>query len=322
MHNGCILNGGVGTGKSRTALAYYHCLVCGGRIKPQFALMQHPIDLYIITTARKRDTLEWEGEMVPFLLYNDGESEIPYKGLTVKVDSWNNISKYAKVTGAFFIFDEQRLVGNGAWVHAFYKIAKNNQWILLSATPGDTWTDYIPVFIANGYYKNRTEFMNSHCQMKKMGTYWKVDRYFNTKKLERLREATLVNMSFDKPAEPHHVDIFCEYDRGKYRELQRTKWNPWKNEPCQNAGGVCYVLRRVVNDDPSRRLQILELLDDHPKAIIFYNFDYELDELKQLFNGAGIEYAEWNGHKHEPVPTGRSGAILCSIAQEEKVGTA
>lgn len=310
MHNGCILNGGVGTGKSRTALAYYHCLVCGGRIKPQFVLMQHPIDLYIITTARKRDTLEWEGEMVPFLLYNDGESEIPYKGLTVKVDSWNNISKYAKVSGAFFIFDEQRLVGNGAWVHAFYKIAKNNQWILLSATPGDTWTDYIPVFVANGYYKNRTEFMNSHCQMKKMGTYWKVDRYFGIKKLEKIRDAILVNMEYKKPADPHHIDILCEYDRGKYRELQRTKWNPWKSEPCQNAGSVCYVLRRLVNSDPSRRYQLLELLDDHPKVIIFYNFDYELDSMKQLFSETDIKYAEWNGHKHEPVPTGKKWCYL------------
>ena len=27
-----------------------------------------PKDLYIITTARKRDTMEWEGDLSPFLL--------------------------------------------------------------------------------------------------------------------------------------------------------------------------------------------------------------------------------------------------------------
>ena len=315
MHNGCILCGGVGSGKSITALTYYHCIVGGGRIKPVFEPMQELHDLVIITTARKRDTHEWEAEMVPFLLYSnkedaDSSSKTQYDGLEVTVDSWNNISKYAKLENCFFIFDEQRVVGNGAWVKSFLKITKSNKWILLSATPGDTWTDYIPVFIANGFYKNRTEFMHEHVQMRKVGKFWKVDRYFGTKRLERLRERVLVDMDFERSTEAHHIDISCEYDRSKYKELQRTRWNPWKDEPVADAGGLCYVLRRVVNDSPHRLIKMLEILDEHPKAIIFYNFDYELEAIKNCLNGSGIEVAEWNGHKHQAIPDGKRWCFL------------
>ena len=307
MHNGCILCGGVGSGKSITALTYYHCIVCGGRIKPKFELMTEPKSLVIITTARKRDTLEWEKELVPFLLTGN----LPYKDITVDIDSWNNIAKYRKRKNCFFIFDEQRVIGKGTWVKTFLEITKSNQWILLSATPGDTWIDYIPVFIANGFYKNRTEFMDNHVHMKKMGKYWKVDKYFGTKKLEALRERVLVDMEFERPTVAHHIDIFCNYDRMKYKLLQKNRWNPWKDEPVADASGLCYVVRRVVNESPDRLLQVLETLDEHPKAIIFYNFDYELEALKDCLSKSGIEYSEWNGKKHEPIPTGKKWCYLC-----------
>jgi len=308
MHNGCILCGGVGSGKSITALAYYHVFVCAGRIKPKFEPMTMPKDLYIITTARKRDTFEWDKELGSFLL-SAGDNN----GVTVKIDSWNNISKYSGVSDAFFIFDEQRVIGNGAWVKAFIKITKANQWILLSATPGDTWTDYIPVFVANGFYKNRSEFMREHVQLRRMGNYWKVDRYLGTKKLEHFRDRVLVDMEFERPTEAHHIDIWCQYDRGKYRELGRNRWNQWKEEPCENASALCYVLRRLVNSDPDRVCSLLDILEDHPKAIIFYNFDYELEILKTTLGDAayGFKVSEWNGHKHESIPDGEKWCYLC-----------
>ena len=305
MHNGCILCGGVGSGKSITALTYYHCVVGKGKIKPCFSKMTEPRDLYIITTARKRDTFEWEQELIPFMVTDD-----VYPGIKVVVDSWNNIKKYVSIEGAFFIFDEQRVVGNGTWVKSFLSITKSNQWILLSATPGDTWTDYIPVFIANGFYKNRSEFMREHVQFKRMGTYWKVDRYFGTKRLERLRDRVLVDMAFERDTEAHHIDIFCDYDKAKYRSIMRTRWNPWKDEIIENASSLCYVLRRSVNSEPSRMLQVLEILDNHPKAIIFYNFDYELEALTKTLTEAGYEIAEWNGHKHQPLPEGNRWCYL------------
>ena len=318
MHNGCILCGGVGSGKSRTALAYYHCIIGQGRIKPTFELMKVIKDLVIITTARKRDTKEWEAEMVPFLLYGAVEEQEedwlnrPYPGLQVTVDSWNNIGKYTDVEGAFFIFDEQRVVGNGAWVKAFLKICKKNEWILLSATPGDTWTDYIPVFVANGFYRNRTEFNNEHVSFKKMGTYWKVDRYFNTRKLERLRDRVLVDMPMERDREVHHIDINCEWDKNVYRRIMKERWDPWKNEPIDNASGLCYCLRKVVNKDVSRLYALLEILDEHPKAIIFYNFDYELEVIKETLTDIvyGFEVAEWNGHKHQDIPSGEKWCFL------------
>ncbi len=312
MKNGCILCGGVGSGKSLTALAYYYLQnggdsdsLTGGDYVP---MNDPPKDLYIITTARKRDTLEWEGEFVPFLLSNNPEVKI-YKHEIV-VDSWNNINKYKDVHGAFFIFDEQRVIGSGSWVKAFLKIARKNKWILLSATPGDTWQDYIPVFVANGFYRNRTEFRDEHIVYSPFTKFPKIDRYVNTGKLIRLRNSILVNMDYQRKTISHHEDIYVSYDSTKYKEASRTRWDPYKDEPMVNAGVLCFVWRRIVNESEDRQLAILEIFEKHPKVIIFYNFDYELEILRNLGYGSKVKIAEWNGHKHQPLPTGKSWVYL------------
>ena len=301
MKNGCILCGGVGSGKSRTALAYYYIENDGALFTENYIAMgDPPKDLYIITTARKRDTFEWESELSPFLLSTNKDVNL-YQNEVV-IDSWNNIKKYADVKNAFFIFDEQRVVGSGAWVKSFLTIAKNNQWILLSATPGDKWEDYIPVFVANGFYKNKTEFAREHIVYKRFTKFPVVDRYLNTGRLIRLRNNILVNMDFKRPTVSHNEDIYVGYDVSKYKDICRNRWDIWKNEPIQNAGEYCYALRRVVNEDESRQTALLELLEKHPRAIIFYNFDYELNILKNLYYGENVEVAEWNGHAHQPIP--------------------
>ena len=310
MRNGCILNGGVGSGKSRTALAYYFKECGGGWSKQLYLPMKEPKDLYIITTARKRDTLEWEGEMLPFLLTTSDDPNISYYKNKVVVDSWNNIKKYRDVHGAFFIFDEQRVVGSGAWVKAFLNIARKNKWILLTATAGDTWQDYIPVFVANGFYKNKTEFCREHVIYSRFTKYPKIDRYINTGKLIRYRNQLLVTMEFMRHTVSHHNDIFVDYDVAKYKEATRTRWNPFKDSPMINAAELCYVWRKIVNSDDSRQVAVLELFEKHPKMIIFYNFDYELDILKSIFKAAGVKIGEWNGHKHQPVPDGKSWVYL------------
>lgn len=303
MKNGCILNGGVGSGKSLTSLGYYY-LQNGGSISflngGKYKKMKNPKDLYIITTARKRDTLEWEGEMCYYLLSTNPEA-CAYKNKIV-VDSWNNIKKYKEIENAFFIFDEQRVVGTGEWVKSFLKITKHNEWILLSATPGDTWSDYIPVFIANGFYKNKTDFTREHCVYSRFTNYPKIEKYVGTGKLLKLRRSILVDMKFNRPTMPHHENIFVEYDKLKYKEVQKNRWDLWKDEPIQNASGLCYALRRVCNEDISRQKELLDIFKTHKKIIVFYNFDYELDILKNIKYGNNVKVAEWNGHKHEPVP--------------------
>lgn len=304
LHTGCILNGGVGSGKSRTALGYYY-LQEGGELSSLYGeeyipMGDPPQDLYIITTARKRDTKEWEAELSPFLLSPDPECNM-YQNKVV-IDSWNNIKKYQDVKGAFFLFDEDRVTGSGVWVKAFLKIVKSNDWILLSATPGDTWMDYIPVFVANEFYKNRTEFIREHVIYSRFSKYPKVDRYLNTGRLIRLRNRILVNMDFQRQTVAHHEDIYAKYDIAQYKEIGKNRWNPYKNEPIINAAELCYVWRRLVNSDESRQIALLEIVEKHPRVIIFYNFDYELDILKNLFYGMTTEIAEWNGHKHQPVP--------------------
>lgn len=313
MKNGCILNGGVGSGKSLTSLSYYY-LQNGGSIKFLLGEDYVPMDdcnisdLYIITTARKRDTFEWEGEMSHFLLSTHDECNI-YDNKVV-VDSWNNIQKYKDVTDSFFIFDEQRVVGSGAWVKAFLQIAKKNKWILLSATPGDTWSDYIPVFIANGFYKNKTEFMREHAVFSRFSKFPKIEKYIGTGRLIRQRREILVDMKFERETVQHHYDIYVTYDSIQYKDVMKRRWDIWNDEPIINASGLCYALRKIVNTHDSRSTKLLELFETHKKIIVFYNFDYELEILKSLYYGEDVIVAEWNGHKHEPTPTGNKWVYL------------
>lgn len=302
MRNGCILNGGVGSGKSRTGL-YYYFTHCGGEIENgKYTPMRNPKSLYIITTARKRDDAEWVGEIANFLLSTDSKKNKINGNIEVVIDSWNNIKKYVDITNAFFIFDEDRVTGYGVWVKSFLKITNANEWIILSATPGDTWEQYIPVFVANGFFKNKSEFVREHIIYSRFTKYPQIDRYIGIRRLERLRDRILVDMDFKRHTIPHHEDIYCAYDIRKYKDVHKTRWDPYKNEPIRQASGLCYVLRRIVNEDDSRQKALLEIIEKRKKAIVFYNFDYELDILINIGEANGYKIAQWNGHKHQPIP--------------------
>lgn len=309
MRNGCILNGGVGSGKSRTGL-YYYFKEQGGRIYyDEYTRMINPKDLYIITTAQKRDKLEFEAELAFFRLSTNPEVNTLYNNKII-VDSWNNIQKYSNIKGAFFIFDEDRVTGSGAWVKSFYKIAEANDWIILSATPGDTWEQYIPVFVANGFYRNKTDFVRQHVVYSRFTKYPQIDRYINTGRLIRLRNLILIDMDFDRHTIPHHEDIYVNYDLPFYKETMKTRWDPFKNEPIEQASSLCYVLRKIVNMDESRQVKLLEILENTPRAIIFYNFDYEREILLNLTYGDDVNVAEWSGHAHQPIPNSEKWVYL------------
>ena len=311
MKNGCILDGDVGTGKSRTSLAYWYIRVCNGSLpvngKGEFKKMSTPRDLYIITTAKKRDSLEWEEELPFFCVYKGENKEI---GVNVTIDSWNNIKKYTKVYGAMFIFDEQRVVGYGAWTKAFLNITRKNQWILLSATPGDTWSDYIPVFIANGFYRNKTEFTRQHCVYSRFSKYPKIDHYVEQGILVRHRNDILVHMSIERKTVPHHIWIPCEYDKELYKKVWRDRWDPYDNCPIKETGKLFYLMRKVVNSDDSRIEAVREICRRHRKVIIFYNHTHELYALRDALAEEVDAIGEWNGEVHTPVPETGSWAYL------------
>ena len=304
LFNGSILCGGVGSGKSLTAIAYYFKRQ-GGEWFPDgsFSSPSQMKDLYIITTARKRDTLEWEKELARFDISK--EKELNHGGESVYIDSWNNIGKYVGVKGAFFIFDEQRVVGYGAWVKSFLKITKpeaENEWILLSATPGDTWMDYLPVFIANGYFRSKSEFVREHVIYSPFTKYPKIDRYVRESVLAEYRNDILVNMDYERKTRPHHIVVPVEYDATMYRLIFRHKQNPETGEPFSSVSELCYALRRCCNEDPSRIFAVKKIVEEKSKVIIFYNFDYELETLRNIDYGDGYLVREWNGHKHEQIP--------------------
>ena len=311
MRNGCILNGGVGSGKSRTGL-YYYFSEQGGSYIPEFIPAKNPRDLYIITTAMKRDSKEWIGELANFSMSPNPECN--YYNNKIVIDSWNNIKKYTNISDAVFIFDEDRITGKGAWVKTFLDIARKNRWIVLSATPGDNWEQYIPIFVANGFYKNRSEFCREHIVYSRYCTKFpKIERFIGTGTLIRHRNEILVDMDFNRPTEHHHIDVHCEYDIPKYKNLMKTRWDPYKDEPITQASSLCYALRRIVNEDESRQTALLDIVADNERTIVFYSYDYELDILRNLGymnDGDAVEVAEWNGHKHQPIPNKKKWVYL------------
>lgn len=285
LQSGKVLVGGVGSGKSRVGASW--------------ALSQaDESKIIVITTARKRDSLEWEGEFAA--LGADFEE--------VTIESWNNISKFEDCCLKVFVFDEQRVVGSGAWVKSFLKIAENNLWILLSATPGDVWLDYVPLFIANGYYKNRTQFAERHVVWDRFAKYPKVKKYLDEGLLEARRRKILVPMPAERHTRRNRSYIPMEYDKEMYEFIAKKRADPWTGEPYRNAAGVCYGLRKCVNSDRSRVDHVRLIARKRKKLIVFYNFNYERDILLELRDEFNV--AEWNGHNHEPIPSTDSWVYL------------
>ena len=310
--NGCIFNGGTGTGKSRTGLYFYFKEQGGSYVGSDYIPMRNPKDLYIITPAVKRDKGEWITELNLFRMSPDPKQN--YYDNKIVIDSWNNIKKYADIKSSYFVFDEDKICGGGAWTKAFLKIAKNNDWIILSASPGDTWLDYWSVFVANGFYKNKTDFQREHVIYSRYSKFPQVDRYINIQRLERLRSRILIDMNIQRHTKPHHEDVYCNYNIPFYKDVFKKRWDPYKNEPLKQASELCWVLRKIVNSDESRQVKLLELLEKHPKVIIFYSYDYERDILINLGYSPGTEIKEWTGHKHEPIPTGDKWVYLVNYA--------
>ena len=303
LRNGNILCGKVGTGKSRVGLAYYYTKECGGKIdgldhglKKDQVPMLWPKDLYIITTAKKRDKGEWEEELSLFSL------SIGLENPRIVIDSWNNIQKYIGVVGAFFLFDEQRVVGYGTWSKSFIRIARNNHWIFLTATPGDCWMDYLSIFIANGFFRNKRDFESRHVIYSRYTKYPQIDRYVDDLSLQRLRDQILVEIEYDKHTERHQEVVMTTYDREAYRALMKDRWNVFEEKPIENISELCYLLRKIVNADPTRLEEAVKIAETNSKLIVFYNFDYELDILRSAPWPEGTVVKEWNGHRHEEIP--------------------
>lgn len=310
MKNGCILNGDTGSGKSRAGIFYYFKQQGGNIVNKAFTPMKNPKDLYIITTAVKRDKLEFNSELAIFGLAPE-RADRPY----IKIDSWNNIAKYKDIEGAFFIFDEDRVTGKGVWVKTFLRLAKNNDWIILSATPGDNWEQYVPVFIANGFFRSRREFEHEHVKYVYGLKFKKVERYFNEGILLKYKKSILVNMSDNRPAVQHHIPIITEHDQLLYKSVLKYRFDPFNNnEPIENVAQLCYILRRISNDDDSRIEEILKLTQQHKRLIIFYTFDYEREALLNADYIPGTIISEWNGKKHQPVPPNERWVYLVQYA--------
>ena len=300
LRSGSILCGGVGSGKSRTSLGYFLIKEC--KSDWDCKNVKEPKDLLIITTAKKRDEKEWDDECGIFGLSQNPKDS--FFGINVKIDSWNNIKKYVNFQNGFVIFDEQKVVGSGAWVKAFYKITSKNHWMLLTATPGDSWMDYIPVFVANGYYKNRSTFLFEHAVYDRYSKYPKINKWLDNEKLEWIRNRILVEMPFEKKTIRHEINIPVEYNKELYKIIIKDRWNFYEDKPIESSSELYALMRKIVNTDISRLYSIMDIMKKHPKIIIFYSYDYELELLKTLKNmiDESITISEWNGHKHEAIP--------------------
>jgi hypothetical protein len=172
--------------------------------------------------------------------------------------------------------------------------------------------DYIPVFVANGFYENRTAFKREHVVYNTFSKFPKVDRYLGVGKLVRLRNQILVEMPYKRTTRRITTDVKVDYDKDLYHKVWVKRWNPYEERPIRDVAELFMLLRKVVNSDLSRYSAVLTLLEKHPRLIVFYNFDYELEILRGLASVTKV--AEWNGHKHEAVPTEGSWCYLVQYA--------
>ena len=314
LQNGSILAGGVGSGKTLTSLAWYLTSVCNAAsFKRGGSLAKKKVKgsptLYVITTAKKRDSLEWEEEAACLGLSTDPACS--FTGSSIVVDSWNNIGKYSDREHAVFFFDEQRASGSGRWVKEFLKITRKNTWLLLSATPGDVWMDYLPVFMAHGFFRTRTEFMEDHVIFDRFAKYPKVKRYIGEAKLQRLRRSILVEMPVERHTTRERETVYCDYDRDLYKWVVKNRMDPWTEEPLRDAGGVCRILRKVVSDNDWRSEQAKRILSSNERVIVFYNYNYELDRILAVAESLGLPTAQWNGHRHDAIPAEPRWVYIC-----------
>lgn len=314
LQNGSILAGGVGSGKTLTSLAWYLTSVCNAAsFKKGGSLAKKKVKgsptLYVITTAKKRDSLEWEEEAARLGLSTDPACS--FTGSSIVVDSWNNIGKYSDREHAVFFFDEQRASGSGRWVKEFLKITRKNTWLLLSATPGDVWMDYLPVFMAHGFFRTRTEFMEDHVIFDRFAKYPKVKRYIGEAKLQRLRRSILVEMPVERHTTRERETVYCDYDRDLYKWVVKNRMDPWTEEPLRDAGGVCRILRKVVSDNDWRSEQAKRILSSNERVIVFYNYNYELDRILAVAESLGLPTAQWNGHRHDAIPAEPRWVYIC-----------
>lgn len=309
LRNGNVLVGGTGSGKSLVAMVYYYTKVLKGSYDP-FLPPQQKINLFVITTAMKRDRLDWEKLATSFRLSTN--TDVSINGIRLCVDSWNNINKYEDASGSFFIFDEQRTSGGGSWSKSFIKITKKNQWLMLTATPADRWIDLISVFIANGFYRNKTEFLREHVEFHPYSKYPKIKKYHNVDKLKRLKNSIFVVMDYRPPVMIKHAYVRVESNTKLLRSIEKSQWNIYKDKPIRNRSEFVHVLRRINNSDTSRTRYVSQLIARVKRLIIFYNFDYELSLLRTSLQDYIV--AEHNGHRHDPLPEGDTWVYLVQYA--------
>lgn len=285
LSSGSLLYGKVGSGKTLTALTFY---------KKQYS----DKSLIVITTAKKRDSNDWLAEADMLDMHH------------LVVDSWNNIKRYSDIKNSFFIFDEQRVIGNGTWTKSFLKIAKHNKWILLSGTPGDTWMDYMPLFIANGFYRNKTDFIEQHVEYERYTKFPKVKAIHNSKKLSDNLDRVMVQMKFRRKVirRKHYIDT--NYPIDVVKNVKDTRFNPYTNKPIRTPSEYTQVMRRLVAESDDRKEKTKELILALDKVILFYNYNYERDILLDMLNSVDINYGEYSGHKHDPLPKGKQWVYL------------
>ena len=282
LHSGSVLYGATGSGKSLTGLAYY--MRCWSHL-----------DLYIITTSKKRNAGEWEEEIAKL-------GCPPPKA----IDSWNRLKNYRMVSDAFFLFDEHKVGGHGKWAQSMITIAKKNKWILLTATPGDVWDDYASIFIANEFVKNKTTWNEDFCIFDRISKYPKIIGYQREDVLKNMRDAVLVPMEYqsEKVPIPYVIPYKVDHEEEAYVLARRKSLRHPEMRAFRNTSAMFAYMRMNLPDKESKIQALADVLKKEPKAIIFYNFTPEKYEIENAARQVNIPFFQYNGQIKDNVPDG------------------
>ena len=112
-----------------------------------------------------------------------------------------------------------------------------------------------------------SQLIRSHVIFNRFVKYPKVEAYIDTWKLTENRQKILVHMHYEKKTKHVIKLMYASYDESLYKFVSEKRWNVYTDKPIKNISELCYVWRKIVNDDKSREDIIGRIIEEKRKVI-------------------------------------------------------
>lgn len=282
------------------------CGVGKGFISLEWARGTKKSNVLVITQASKvksNDFVE-EAKLLDEKWYNSQSS--------FTVVSWNSLAKWLKehqsenFADYAIIADEIQRIKNYStgMGKSFLKIASHTKcWAGFTATPGESWIQMMPYFVACGFVKHKTDFTNKFCVTQSFKGYIEIIGYNHEEVLNKWWSGITYfpdtkEMEKQLPSETHKV-VHFKAPTG-YAKVLKTKTRLDTDEFIDTSMAMCHYLRQLCcsKEKVEWLKEFVESLDT--SCVVFYTYIEEGEKIKEALKG--VKIWEINGKKHD-IPT-------------------